>query len=120
MICGSRSLKTLTQDEGIILNKIMSLGLDILIGDAPGIDTAVQNFLYRCSYQKVTVYYARNLRNNIGKWDAISVPGSYTHRDKTMCNNANWLLAIWDGKSPGTKRNINDFSTDKVKVIQRK
>lgn len=119
MICGSRSIKQLTESEIAVLHSIIKLELNIIIGDANGVDVAVQDFLARSGYRKVQVYSTLNLRNNIGKWPVAKIHGNYTYRDEIMCSRADWLFAIWDGVSPGTKRNIESFTPEKVRVSQR-
>ncbi len=54
------------------LDKLMSDGEDILIGDGQGVDSYVQEYLRTSQYKKVTVYVSgskRRTRNNAGKWE---------------------------------------------------
>jgi len=108
VIFGSRSIKELPTDAIASINKIMKLGLEILIGDAPGVDQLAIAYLESRGYEKVTVFYARNMRATTS-YDAYQIKGSYTARDKFMCSRARWGLAIWDGKSKGTRRNIEQL-----------
>ncbi|EAW33381.1 hypothetical protein [Lyngbya sp. PCC 8106] len=116
VISGSRSIQSLNAEMKSRLNKLIKLNSEILIGDAYGIDSLVQAYLYSCNYQKVTVFYSRVLRNNIGGWKTVNVLGGYTKRDIAMHSQADYALAIWDGKSRGTKRNIEQMK-DKVRVV---
>ncbi|ERT08758.1 hypothetical protein M595_1213 [Lyngbya aestuarii BL J] len=98
------------------IDKVIELNAEIFIGDAYGIDSLVQAYLYKRElaarrfpsrakfvrekdYHKVTVWYSRILRNNIGNWKTVNVPGGYTKRDIAMHSQADYGLAIWDGKS---------------------
>ncbi|HLO85476.1 MAG TPA: hypothetical protein VK203_10800 [Nostocaceae cyanobacterium] len=123
MISGSISIRVLPKEAIASLNKIINLGFHIIIGDAPGVDSLVQNYLKSKNCQNVTVYYAKfswsgKCRNNAG-FTSVGIDGNYSDRDKIMCNLADYFLAIWDGKSRGTKANIDRLKARKVtgKVI---
>jgi adenine-specific DNA-methyltransferase len=115
IISGSRSINKLPSAAIESLDKIMALNFDIVIGDASGVDTLVQQYLSSKNYTKVKVYYAFRVRNNLG-FLTIPVKGNYTDRDIAMCKKADFGLAIWDGKSKGTQANIQ--RVPKTKVIQ--
>lgn len=109
-ISGSRSITILNPEAIIRINKIIELNYEILIGDAPGVDLLVQTYLDSVNYDNVQVWFAfSTLRNNVGNWGTVKVQGSYSLRDKLMHQQADFGLAIWDGKSPGTKRNIQQL-----------
>ncbi len=106
VISGSRSIKSLSSEAIQRINNIMELGFEILVGDAYGVDAQVQRYLKSRNYPHVTVYHTGyRPRNNAG-FMCVKVAGSYTQRDEFMCDSADYGLAIWDGSSPGTKRNI--------------
>jgi adenine-specific DNA-methyltransferase len=122
VIFGSRSIKSLPYEAMQSIERIISLQFDVLVGDANGVDLLVQNFLKTHGYDRVTVCYSNitgipgnGLRENTG-FDAIPVIGNYIARDKWMCDRANYGLAIWDGRSPGSKRNIQQLG-NRCKVI---
>ncbi|MEM1170130.1 MAG: hypothetical protein AAGJ08_13885 [Cyanobacteria bacterium P01_H01_bin.35] len=118
LICGSRSVTALPDEVCKTLDKIIAFQVNILIGDADGVDRLVQKYLHSKRYRKVTVYYAKSgLRSNIGKWTSIRVAGNYIDRDKLMCDKANWCVAVHKGNSRGTKRNIESFKPEAVKVF---
>ncbi|VXD15488.1 hypothetical protein [Planktothrix paucivesiculata] len=109
-ISGSRSITILNPESLTRINKIIELNYEILIGDAPGVDLLVQTYLDSVNYDNVQVWFAfSTLRNNVGNWGTVKVQGSYSLRDKLMHQQADFGLAIWDGKSPGTKRNIQQL-----------
>lgn len=118
-ISGSISIKELPQIAKEKLEKIMKQGLTVIIGDANGIDALVQNYYSERKYQNVIVYHAGNYtRNNIGNWKTITVPSQnltgralYTLKDKKMALDADFGMMIWDGKSKGTKANIEEMSS---------
>lgn len=97
------------------LDKYMQGELEILIGDAYGIDSLVQKHLAEYDYNNVTVYASNGrARNNISGWKikAIEVPSYihgrelYTQKDIAMTNDCDFAFMIWNGKSQGTLANI--------------
>lgn len=116
VISGSRSINSLPAEAIARLNKIMELNLEILVGDAYGVDAQVQRYLKSKAYTHVTVYHTGyRPRNNAG-FMCIKVAGSYTQRDELMCDRADYGLAIWDGRSRGTKRNIEQLG-NRTRII---
>lgn len=116
-ISGSRSIKSLNPEAITRINKIIELNFQIRIGDAPGIDTLVQSYLHSVNYPNVQVWHIGSKpRNNIGNWHTVEVSGNYTDRDKSMHRYSKFGLAIWDGKSRGTKRNIEQMG-NRMRVV---
>ena len=65
-IAGSISIKKLDESVTRRIDKMMNQGYEIILGDADGIDKAVQNYLNIQGYSKVTVYHSGTaVRNNI-------------------------------------------------------
>ena len=98
----------------------------ILVGDADGADTAIQQFLHENGARHVTVYCTGNTpRNNIGDWAVHSVityhkPGSrayFTAKDVAMAATADHGLMIWDGKSTGTLSNVIELLARKKNTL---
>ena len=127
MISGSRSIRFLPSAAieslvacGAERHRIINLELPVIIGDAPGIDNLVQQYLRTKNYQQVTVYFAAwqgsgKPRNTHG-YPTAPVRGSYADRDAQMCSDCTYGLAIWDGHSRGTAANIK--RVPKTKVIR--
>lgn len=114
-ISGSISIKRLRKREISYLEQLIEDNRDILIGDAYGVDKAVQKYLYINNYQNVTVYYSGGkMRNNIGGWQVKYIPNPdnltgrllYRLKDKAMGDDCDSALMFWDGKSKGTLQNI--------------
>ncbi|MDX6577830.1 MAG: hypothetical protein QOE96_3783 [Blastocatellia bacterium] len=116
-VSGSRSIKALPTEARNSLDRYIRDGNQILVGDAPGADALVQRYLSDRSYQNVTVCHVGNAaRNNLG-FDTISVDGNkQVDKDAYMAEHADHGLAIWDGKSPGTAKNIARLETTIVKI----
>ena len=116
-ISGSRSIKSLNPEAITRINKIIELNFQIRIGDAPGIDTLVQSYLHSVNYSNVQVWHIGSKpRNNIGNWHTVEVSGNYTDRDRSMHRYCKFGLAIWDGRSHGTKRNIEEMG-NRMRVV---
>jgi len=115
-ISGSRSIRRLDNLVINSLNKIISKGMRILIGDAKGVDRLVQEYLAEKGYFNATVYTVcsspRNLASSRFLIKRISVSrdlkGRKLHEQKDiiMTKECDYLFVIWDGKSKGSYNNI--------------
>jgi len=112
---GSRRITRLPVEAKSRIDNIVERGLAILVGDANGVDKAVQKHLAEAKYEKVTVYCSGGTsRNNVGQWVTRSVNAGereknfqfYAAKDREMAQQAEFGLMIWDGNSPGTVLNI--------------
>lgn len=66
------------------IDKIVKSNAKIIVGDAPGADTAIQKYLDNLEYKNVKVYTADpEVRNNVGKWEVekIGADGLTDDRD---------------------------------------
>jgi len=118
-ISGSRSISKLHPEAIARINRIIELNATILIGDATGVDALVQSYLYSVGYDNVQIWHIGDRpRNNINNWPTAEVNSNrYMDRDKAMCKCADFGLAIWDGQSPGTKRNIQQLA-NRMRIIE--
>lgn len=116
-ISGSRSIKTLPAEALESLEAIMAQGFTVLVGDCFGVDTLVQNYLADRHYLNVIVcHIGTRPRNNRG-FKTHQVAGTrQTDKDVYMGQKANYGLAIWDGVSPGTAKNIARVKTKVIDV----
>ena len=114
-ISGSRSIDQLDPMVKTKIESILDQNHKIIIGDANGVDSLVQKFLFEKKIEKVTIYHSgKNPRNNIGNWNTHEVdtchpPGSrafFTAKDNKMVEAASYGLMIWDTKSLGTLNNV--------------
>lgn len=110
---GSRGVSELPDEAKASLDKIRELGFTVLVGECHGVDTLVQQHLE--GYRKVVVFHiGERPRNNHG-FDTVQVSGSkQSDKDAAMAADADYGLAIWDGCSPGTRRNIERVTATKV------
>lgn len=118
-IGGSRSITTLPCGVIQRIQNIVAQNFDIIIGDADGADLAIQHYLQSVNYRAVTVYASNGkVRNNAGGWQVKSIPISkdvsgyafYAAKDKAMLADADYGFMIWNGKSRGTRENINNLT----------
>jgi hypothetical protein len=118
-IAGSRSLSRLGKDVKERIDSIVDKGLAVVVGDANGIDKAVQRYLDDRGYKNVTVFCMQGgCRNNVGGWPVQKIAAAdssrrdfayYATKDRAMVEQADYGLMIWDGRSRGTLRSIVDL-----------
>jgi len=126
-IAGSRSLTRLNVALRERLDRIISEGHEVLVGDANGADRAVQAFFSERGYRNVTVFCTGGrCRNNLGQWStmAIAPPAGvsggydfYTVKDREMASVATHGLMVWDGDSRGTFANIRTLVAAEKPVV---
>jgi len=127
LIAGPRAVSGLADQIKEKLHDICEKGFHVLVGDADGIDKAVQVYLSSLRYDNVIVYASNGkARNNIGNWPVEAVPVSadvrgfdfYAMKDKAMAADADYGFMIWNGKSRGTLSNIvNLLGTGKKSLV---
>ena len=114
-ISGSIDIKKL--DELVInsLSKIISQNIQVLVGDASGVDTLVQKYLFSCNYFNVIVYTIfqkpRNLLSTnfqVKRIDIKNLLGrkAQEKKDEAMTRDSDYSFVIWNGKSKGSFNNI--------------
>jgi hypothetical protein len=126
-IAGAREIKHL---DKIVLDKLLSIqakGFDVLVGDAYGVDSAVQKFYADKNYANVHVFASNGrVRHNLGNWTVESIPVGdnikgfdfYAQKDMAMAKAADYGLMIWNGESKGTLNNIlNLLNENKSAVV---
>lgn len=113
----------MTAQDYTRLDAIIVLGYRILVSDADGTDSQIQQHLAARGYSDVVLYHngvrQGEPRRNLGGWPTVLVRGSFTDKDARMCADAGAGLAFWNGRSKGTGRNIAQLRRDgkKVRVV---
>ena len=115
-IAGSRRLSQLNKDVRRRIDNIVDKGLTVIVGDANGVDKAVQRYLSSRNYSNVVVFCMEDrCRNNIGDWPTRTITAAdparrdfayYSTKDRAMAEEADYGLMLWDGRSRGTLTNI--------------
>lgn len=125
-IAGPRQVSLLNKEIINRLENIKNNEFTVLVGDANGVDKAVQKYLSDISYKNVLVFATKGVaRNNLGKWNIIKVDINdnqkgfdfYAAKDKEMAKNADYGFMIWNGKSKGTLNNIINLTKMNKKVL---
>ena len=116
-ISGSISIKKLSVEVKKSIDKIIENSINILVGDADGIDTLIQDYCISLKYYNVTVYtiskFPRYIAGNEfdNKYIAVSsaIKKERTRqqeKDKAMTIDSDYTFVIWDSKSKGSYANI--------------
>ena len=114
-IGGSRKISKLSLEVRGRLDEILAKNLAIVIGDAPGVDKSVQQYLDLKGYRGVEVFCSgARCRNNVGNWPTRQVTVNtsrrdfdfYATKDLRMSEEASFGIMIWDGASAGTLMNV--------------
>lgn len=124
-IAGSLSIRKLDAQVRSRIENIVSRRMAIVIGDADGVDAAVQRMLLTLPQARVTVYCSGSPRHNLGDWpvEAVESPhavGSrayFTAKDRRLAEVADFGLMVWDGRSTGTLNNILELLARGKKTV---
>jgi hypothetical protein len=123
---GSRRLGRLNPQVKSRAENMITEGLQILVGDANGVDKAIQAFFSERGYDNVVVFYAGDLcRNNLGHWSMRDIKVDrarrdfrfFTAKDIAMSDEADYGFMIWDGESQGTVNNVLNLLERGKKVV---
>ncbi|TYR37202.1 XRE family transcriptional regulator [Mesorhizobium microcysteis] len=125
-IAGSISISRLHEKVADRINKIVSSDFNVVVGDADGADTSIQECLQRYRAGKVTVYCTGDSpRNNVAEWPVHRVVSKakagtrayFTAKDLEMARNSDYGLMVWDCKSTGTLSNVIELLREKKKSV---
>lgn len=125
-ISGSIKIKSLDDKVKSRLDKVISSGVNVLIGDAGGVDKSVQQYLIKNNFPSVTVYCTGDSpRNNDGSWPVVNVEppvktrsrAYFTAKDLKMADDSDFGLMVWDCKSTGTLSNVIELLKKKKKSV---
>ncbi len=113
-ISGSMRIKNLDTNVLNRINNIVNSDYQVIVGDANGVDSSIQEYLNTMHSKSVIVYCTGNKpRNNIGHWmveniKASAKPGTrafYTAKDIQMADDCDYGFMVWDTTSTGTLSN---------------
>ena len=126
-LAGSMNIKHLDPKVSQRIDNIVASEFDVVVGDADGVDTSIQQYLSGLGHSKTTVYCSGfKPRNNVGEWATHVVETTYsegsraffTAKDLVMAEIADFGLMIWDAKSTGTLSNVIELlSRNKKSVV---
>ena len=125
-ISGSMNIKNLDRQVQSRLRNIIKSDYAVIVGDADGADTSVQEYLKKNKVHAVVVYCTGEMpRNNIGHWPIQKVrsdglPGTrayFTAKDIRMADDCDYGFLIWDAKSTGTLSNAIELVKRRKKAL---
>jgi len=125
-IAGPRAISSLNKNFEDRLYGIYEKNYAVLVGDANGVDKAVQKYFWNLNYSNVIIYASNGkVRNNLGQWPVESVQVSakikgfdfYAAKDKAMANSADYGFMLWNGESKGTLNNIINLLNENKRVL---
>lgn len=125
-IAGSMNIKHLDPKVKERIKNVVMSEFEVVVGDADGADTSIQQYLLSLGSSRTTVYCSGSRpRNNVGNWPICVVEtkhseGSrafYTAKDLVMAEAADFGLMIWDTKSTGTLSNVIELLERKKKSV---
>lgn len=123
---GPRAISSIDNNIVNRLKNIIKSNITILIGDANGIDKAIQQHLFEEKYTNVVIFASQGIaRNNIGNWPIQYVSTAvknknftyYAAKDIKMAEAADYGFMIWNGISKGTLNNILNLVKRRKKVL---
>ena len=126
-ISGSISIKKLPIEVIKSIDTMIKKNMTILVGDAPGIDTLVQDLCHEKNYLNVIVYtitssprYKANQefqeKTIFVNQDIKSQRERQTYKDSAMSKDSIFSLVVWDGSSKGSYANIKRALEKQKKV----
>lgn len=112
VVFGSISITTLPQNMKEFLLQKCNKDFTFFIGDANGADTVIQQYLDDIMANTVVHYIGNKPRNyaNGFNFSQFKVDGtSFIQKDIHMCKWTKEGCGLWDMKSKGSKRNIDQL-----------
>lgn len=125
-VAGSMNIKHLAPQFKERLDNVLDSGFEVLVGDADGADTSIQQHVFERGGARTRVFCSgASPRNNVGDWPVESVTtqhaeGSrafFTAKDLRMAEVADFGLMIWDAKSTGTLSNVLELLARRKKSV---
>lgn len=125
-IAGSITIKSLPSLFVEKIESMLSSKLAVIVGDANGVDKAVQQILADRGATNVTVFCSGSTpRNNLGNWPVREIytsaePGTkafFTAKDVAMAEDAEMGFMLWDAKSTGTLSNVLEMTRRGKKTV---
>ncbi|OOE91593.1 hypothetical protein [Salinivibrio sp. AR640] len=121
-ISGSMGIKNLDKNIQARINNIVDSGYQVIVGDANGVDSSIQEYLISKNMKLVLVYCSGDSpRNNLGRWPVSKIDTNepsgtrafFTAKDLKMAEDCDYGLMVWDTKSTGTLSNA-------IELLKRK
>jgi hypothetical protein len=123
---GSRTIGCLHPEVRTRLGNMITDNHMVLVGDADGVDAAVQTFFAEEGYKDVVVYCMEGVcRNNVGCAPVKAVDSGgkkkdfayFATKDFYASLDADYGFMIWDGESKGTLNNVLNLIQQGKRVV---
>ncbi|MEG4587217.1 hypothetical protein QUA54_18655 [Microcoleus sp. MOSTC5] len=111
----SENLKIIPPQVSLRICKVVGLNAEILVGNFSDFDEIALGILFILEYPRVTVYQSGN-KDNLG-YPSVDV-GEYPASDIAMSEEANFMLAVCDGKSPRVTANLQRMPKNRIRLIR--
>lgn len=117
-LSGSKNIRILPEKLTALLDTHCQRNCEFLIGDCCGADELMQEYLAEKGYANVTVYVSGgSVRFHAGQFllrhiavpDGITGFAFYRQKDIAMVHDCDAAVMLWDGKTRGTRCNIEDM-----------
>jgi len=121
-ISGSMGIKNLDTNVLGRINNIIDSNYQVIVGDANGVDSSIQQYLISKASKSVLVYCSgKTPRNNLGHWQTqlieTNAPSGtrafFTAKDIKMAEDCDYGFMVWDTQSTGTLSNA-------IELLKRK
>ncbi|MEG5175570.1 hypothetical protein [Microcoleus sp. B3-D7] len=112
---GTENLQDFTPEIVMRIFKVTQLNAEILISNYRGFDQLTLGFLYILEYPKVTV---SETGSNLTFGYPIVNVGQYPAPDIAMSEEADFMLAVCDGKSPRVTANLQRMPKNRIRLIR--
>ncbi|MEG4838362.1 hypothetical protein [Microcoleus sp. B9-D4] len=114
-LTGTEKLEKMNHEMWTTIHNITRLDAEILIGNYRGFDQLALVFLTILRYPKVTVY---ETGSNLCFGYPLVFVGQYPAQDIFMSKQADYMLAVYDGKSRGVRANLTRMPPDRIRIIR--
>ncbi|HNT26436.1 MAG TPA: DUF4326 domain-containing protein [Anaerolineales bacterium] len=104
LITGSRgTTPAMLEYARQVVAEAKALGWTIIVGDAAGVDATVITECDRLNVPVIVHGAFEKMRRRTTAGTNIAVTGDFPARDRLMAEKCNCCVAIWDGRSKGTR-----------------
>ncbi|MEG4587218.1 hypothetical protein QUA54_18660 [Microcoleus sp. MOSTC5] len=114
-LTGTEHLQKMNDEMWTRIHNITKLDAEILIGNYPGFDQLALVFLTILRYPKVAVY---ETGSNLSFEYPLVFVGQYPAQDIFMSKQADYMLAVYDGKSRGVAANLQRMPSNRIRIIR--
>ena len=109
------NLKIIPPQVSLRICKVVELNAEILIENFSDFDEIALGILFLLEYPNVRIYQTGN-KENLG-YQIVNV-GQYPAPDIAMSAEADFMLAVCDGKSPRVTANLQRMPKNRIRLLR--